>query len=142
MKLKAEKADGNGYRLNGTKFWITNGAYADTLVVYGKTGEGSRGITTFLIERAWKASRSARRWTSWECAARRLPSWCSTTASSRRECHGRGERRRRVLMSGLDYERTVLAGIQLGIMQACLDVVLPYVRERKQFGEADRQPSS
>jgi isovaleryl-CoA dehydrogenase len=79
MKLKAEQVQG-GYVLNGTKFWITNAAYADTLVVYAKTGEGSRGITTFLIERTCRASRSVRRSRRWECAGPHRRSWCSTTA--------------------------------------------------------------
>ena len=82
MKLKAEKS-GNGYRLNGTKFWITNGANADTLVVYAKTGEGSRGITAFLIEKDMEGFAPGRKSTSLGCAGRRPPSWCSTTASSR-----------------------------------------------------------
>ena len=135
MKLKAEKADG-GYVLNGTKFWITNAAYADTLVVYAKTGEGSRGITTFIIEKDMEGFGIGQKLD--KMGMRGSP----TAELTFNDCFvpeenvmgpvngGVG-----VLMSGLDYERTVLAGIQLGIMQACLDVVLPYVRERKQFGK-------
>ena len=135
MKLKAEKV-GNGYRLNGTKFWITNGAYADTLVVYGKTGEGSRGITAFLIEKGTEGFSIGQKID--KIGMRGSP----TTELVFDDCFvppenvlGEENKGVEVLMSGLDYERTVLAGIQIGIMQACLDVVLPYVRERKQFGK-------
>lgn len=135
MKLKADQVDG-GYRLNGTKFWITNAAYAQTLVVYAKTGEGSKGITTFIIEKGMPGF----------SIGQKIPKMGMRGSPTAElvfdDCFvpddnvmgplngGVG-----VLMSGLDYERTVLAGIQLGIMQACLDVVLPYVRERKQFGK-------
>jgi isovaleryl-CoA dehydrogenase len=136
MKLKAEKVQG-GYVLNGTKFWITNAAYADTLVVYAKTGEGSRGITTFLIEKGMKGFAIGQKLD--KMGMRGSP----TAELIFDECEVPDEQVMGpvnggvgVLMSGLDYERTVLAGIQLGIMQACLDVVLPYVRERKQFGKA------
>jgi len=135
MKLKAEKV-GNGYRLNGTKFWITNGAYADTLVVYGKTGEGSRGITAFLIEKGTEGFSIGQKID--KIGMRGSP----TSELVFDDCFvppenvlGEENKGVEVLMSGLDYERTVLAGIQIGIMQACLDVVLPYVRERKQFGK-------
>ena len=136
MKLKAEKV-GNGYRLNGTKFWITNGAHADTLVVYGKTGDGSRGITAFLIEKNMEGFSIGQKMD--KLGMRGSP----TSELVFDDCFvppenvlGEENKGVEVLMSGLDYERTVLAGIQLGIMQACLDVVLPYVRERKQFGKA------
>jgi isovaleryl-CoA dehydrogenase len=135
MKLKAEKK-GSSYILNGTKFWITNAPYADTLVVYAKTGEGSGGITTFLVEKGFKGFSIGQK-------IEKMGMRGSPTAELVFEdCEvpeenvmgplngGVG-----VLMSGLDYERTVLSGIQLGIMQACLDVVVPYVRERKQFGK-------
>jgi isovaleryl-CoA dehydrogenase len=135
MKLKAEKS-GNGYRLNGTKFWITNGQYADTLVVYAKTGEGSRGITTFLIEKGMQGFSIGQKID--KLGMRGSP----TSELVFDDCFvppenvlGEENEGVKVLMSGLDYERTVLAGIQIGIMQACLDVVLPYVRERKQFGK-------
>ena len=136
MKLKAEKS-GNGYRLNGTKFWITNAEYADTLVVYAKTGEGSRGITTFLIEKGMEGFSIGQKID--KMGMRGSPTSelvfddCFVAAEQVMGPENGGVG---VLMSGLDYERTVLAGIQLGIMQACLDVVLPYVRERKQFGVA------
>jgi isovaleryl-CoA dehydrogenase len=136
MKLKADKVQG-GYVLNGTKFWITNAAYADTLVVYAKTGEGSRGITTFLIEKdmpgfsiGQKLDKMGMRGSP---TAELIFNDCEVPDENVMGPVNGGVG---VLMSGLDYERTVLAGIQLGIMQACLDVVLPYVRERKQFGKA------
>ncbi len=136
MKLKAEKVQG-GYVLNGTKFWITNAQYADTLVVYAKTGDGSRGITTFLIEKGMQGFSIGQKLD--KMGMRGSP----TAELIFDDCEVPDENVMGpvnggvgVLMSGLDYERTVLAGIQLGIMQACLDVVLPYVRERKQFGQA------
>jgi isovaleryl-CoA dehydrogenase len=135
MKLRAEKK-GDRYILNGTKFWITNAAYADTLVVYAKTGEGSRGITTFLIEKDFagfsigqKIDKMGMRGSP---TAELVFNDCEVPEANVMGPLNGGVG---VLMSGLDYERTVLAGIQLGIMQACLDVVLPYVRERKQFGQ-------
>jgi isovaleryl-CoA dehydrogenase len=135
MKLKAERVDG-GWRLNGTKFWITNAHYADTLVVYAKSGEGSRGITTFLIEKHFEGFSPGQKID--KMGMRGSP----TGELVFNDCFVPDENVMGpvnggvgVLMSGLDYERTVLAGIQLGIMQACLDVVLPYVRERKQFGK-------
>ena len=136
MKLKAERVQG-GYVLNGTKFWITNAAYADTLVVYAKTGEGSRGITTFLIEAGTPGFSIGQKID--KMGMRGSPTAELVFADceiSDEQVMGPENGGVGVLMSGLDYERTVLAGIQLGIMQACLDVVLPYVRERKQFGKA------
>ena len=134
MKLKAEAVQG-GYVLNGTKFWITNATHADTLVVYARTGEGSRGITTFLIEKGMpgfsigqKLDKMGMRGSP---TAELVFNDCEVPEENVMGPVNGGVG---VLMSGLDYERTVLAGIQLGIMQACLDVVLPYVRERKQFG--------
>jgi isovaleryl-CoA dehydrogenase len=136
MKLRAEHR-GDRYVLNGTKFWITNAAYADTLVVYAKTGEGSRGITTFLIEKGMpgfsigqKIDKMGMRGSP---TAELVFDDCEVPEENVMGPLNGGVG---VLMSGLDYERTVLAGIQLGIMQACLDVVLPYLRERKQFGQA------
>ena len=135
MKLRADKVQG-GYVLNGTKFWITNAHYADTLVVYAKTGEGSRGITTFIIEKDMLGFSVGQKID--KMGMRGSP----TGELVFNDCEVPDENVMGpvnggvgVLMSGLDYERTVLAGIQLGIMQACLDVVLPYVRERKQFGK-------
>lgn len=137
MKLKAEKVEG-GYRLNGTKFWITNAPYAETLVVYAKTqtDAGSRGITAFLIEKGFagfsigqKIDKVGMRGSP---TAELVFNDCFVPESAVMGPLNGGVK---VLMSGLDYERVVLSGIQLGIMQACLDVVLPYVRERKQFGQ-------
>ena len=134
MKLKAEAVDG-GFRLNGTKFWITNAPYADTLVVYAKTGEGSRGITAFLIEKdmpgfaiGQKIDKMGMRGSP---TAELVFDDCFVAEA---QVMGPLNGGVGVLMSGLDYERVVLSGIQLGIMQASLDVVIPYVRERKQFG--------
>ena len=135
MKLKAERVDG-GYRLNGTKFWITNAHHADTLVVYAKTGEGSRGITTFIIEKDMAGFSLGQKLD--KMGMRGSPTGelvfddCFVPDENVMGPVNGGVG---VLMSGLDYERTVLAGIQLGIMQACLDTVIPYVRERKQFGK-------
>jgi isovaleryl-CoA dehydrogenase len=136
MKLRADAVQG-GYVLNGTKFWITNAAYADTLVVYAKTApeSGSRGITAFLIEKdmpgfsiGQKIDKMGMRGSP---TAELVFDGCEVPeANVMGPLHGGVG----VLMSGLDYERAVLSGIGLGIMQACLDVVIPYVRERKQFG--------
>ena len=138
MQLKAEAVPG-GFRLNGTKFWITNGTIADVLVVYAKTpgDAGRRCITTFMIERGMEGFAVGQKID--KMGMRGSPT-CELVFT---ECLvpeemvigpvGGGAS---VLMSGLDYERTVLAGIQLGIMQACLDVVIPFVRERQQFGRA------
>jgi isovaleryl-CoA dehydrogenase len=135
MKLKADRVQG-GYVLNGTKFWITNAPYADTLVVYARTGEGSRGITTFLIEKdmpgfaiGQKIEKMGMRGSP---TAELVFTDCEVPDANVMGPVNGGVG---VLMSGLDYERTVLAGIQLGVMQACLDVVLPYLRERQQFGK-------
>ena len=137
MKLKADAVQG-GYVLNGTKFWITNAAYADTLVVYAKTspGEGSRGITAFLIEKdmagfsiGQKIDKMGMRGSP---TAELVFDDCEVPEKNVMGPENGGVG---VLMSGLDYERVVLSGIQLGIMQACLDCVLPYIRERKQFGQ-------
>jgi isovaleryl-CoA dehydrogenase len=135
MKLRAEAVQG-GYVLNGTKFWITNAAYADTLVVYAKTGEGSRGITAFLIEKdmpgfsiGQKIDKMGMRGSP---TAELVFNDCEVPEENIMGPLNGGVG---VLMSGLDYERAVLAGVQLGIMQACLDVVIPYVRERRQFGQ-------
>ena len=135
MKLKANPVQG-GYVLNGTKFWITNATYADTLVVYAKTGEGSGGITAFIIEKdmpgfsiGQKIDKMGMRGSP---TAELVFDNCEVPEANALGPVNGGVG---VLMSGLDFERAVLAGIPLGIMQACLDVVLPYVRERKQFGK-------
>ncbi|TRD11164.1 isovaleryl-CoA dehydrogenase [Erythrobacter insulae] len=141
MKLKAEATtkDGqDGYVLNGTKFWITNAPEADTLVVYAKTdgNAGSRGITAFLIEKGDAGFSIGQK-------IEKVGMKGSPTAElvfddcfvSEDRVMGPVNGGVGVLMSGLDYERVVLAGLQLGIMQACLDTVIPYLRERKQFGK-------
>jgi isovaleryl-CoA dehydrogenase len=138
MQLKAERR-GDRYVLNGAKFWITNAPHADTLVVYAKTapGEGSRGITAFLIEKGTpgfsvskKLDKMGMRGSD---TAELVFQDCEVPVEAIMGPENGGVG---VLMSGLDYERAVLAGGPLGIMQACLDVVLPYVRERQQFGRA------
>ncbi|MBX9815630.1 MAG: isovaleryl-CoA dehydrogenase [Proteobacteria bacterium SG_bin5] len=138
MKLRADKVQG-GYVLNGTKFWITNAAYADTLVVYAKTDPqgGSRGITTFLIERDMPGFSIGQKIDKMGMRGSPTAELVFTDCEVPQEnVMGPENGGVGVLMSGLDYERAVLAGIQLGVMQACLDVVLPYVRERRQFGQA------
>jgi isovaleryl-CoA dehydrogenase len=137
MRLKAEKK-GDRYVLNGTKFWITNAPHADTLVVYAKTSPeaASRGITTFIIEKGFPGFRVSQKLDKMGMRGSDTGELvfedCEVPEENvvGPENGGAG-----VLMSGLDYERTVLAAGPLGIMQACLDVVLPYVRERKQFGQ-------
>jgi isovaleryl-CoA dehydrogenase len=136
MKLKAT-ANGDSYVLNGTKFWITNAPTADTLVVYAKTGDGSGGITAFLIEKGMagfsvskKLDKLGMRGSD---TAELVFEDCVVPADNVMGPLNGGVG---VLMSGLDYERAVLAAGPIGIMQACLDVVIPYVRERKQFGKA------
>ena len=137
MKLKAEKVDG-GWRLNGTKFWITNGTYADTLVVYARTDAhaGSKGITAFLIERGMPGFSIGQKID--KMGLRGSPT-CELVFEDCRvadeQVMGPVNGGVGVLISGLDYERVVLAGMQIGIMQACLDTVIPYVRERRQFGK-------
>lgn len=137
MGLRADK-HGDHYRLNGTKFWITNAPEANTLVVYAKTRPeaGNQGISAFLVERGYpgftvsgKLDKMGMRGSD---TAELVFSDCEVPAENLLGPLNEGVG---VLMSGLDYERTVLAAGPLGIMQACLDVVLPYVRERKQFGK-------
>jgi isovaleryl-CoA dehydrogenase len=134
MRLRAEKV-GDAYVLNGTKFWITNAPHADVLVVYAKTG--ARAITAFLIEKGLagftvskKLDKLGMRGSD---TAELVFDDCRVPAEQVLGTEGDGVK---ILMSGLDYERAVLAAGPLGIMQACLDVVLPYVRDRKQFGVA------
>ncbi len=138
MKTRAERK-GDRYVLNGTKMWITNGPHADTLVVYAKTdpNAGARGITAFLIEKGFKGFSTAQKLDklgmrgSDTCEL--VFDDCEVPAENILGTVGEGVN---VLMSGLDYERVVLAAGPLGIMQACMDVVMPYVRERKQFGKS------
>ncbi len=137
MKLKAEARGNDRFVLNGTKFWITNAPSASTLVVYAKTDPeaGPRGITAFLVERdmagfsvSKKLDKMGMRGSD---TAELVFEDCEVPADNVLGRVGEGAK---ILMSGLDYERAVLAAGPIGIMQACLDVVLPYVRERKQFG--------
>ena len=138
MATRAEKK-GDRYVLNGSKMWITNGTDADTLVVYAKTdpAAGPRGITAFLIEKGMKGFRVAQKLD--KLGMRGSPTAelvfddCAVPAEN---VLGQPNEGVRVLMSGLDYERVVLAGGPLGIMQACLDAVIPYLHDRKQFGKA------
>ena len=139
MRLRADKRGDDRYVLNGTKLWITNAHYAETLVVYAKTepDAGPRGITAFLVEKGFKGFRPAQKLD--KLGMRGSPTSelvfedCEVPAEN---VLGRVNEGVRVLMSGLDYERAVLAAGPLGIMQACLDVCVPYVHERKQFGQA------
>lgn len=138
MKLRAErKAD--RWILNGTKMWITNGPDADVLVVYAKTDPqaGARGITAFLIEKGYKGFGIAQKLDKLGMRGSHTGELvfedCEVPDENVLGGVGRGVT---VLMSGLDYERTVLSGGPLGIMSACMDVVVPYVHERKQFGQA------
>ncbi|ATJ82408.1 isovaleryl-CoA dehydrogenase [Halomonas beimenensis] len=138
MKLRARK-DGDRYILNGNKMWITNGPDADVLVVYAKTDPdaGSKGITAFIIEKGMKGFSTAQKL---DKLGMRGSNTCELVFE---DCEvpeenvlgevGRGVR---VLMSGLDYERTVLAAGPIGIMQAAMDVVVPYIHERKQFDQS------
>ena len=138
MALRAEKR-GDRYVLNGSKMWITNGPDADVLVVYAKTdpAAGAKGITAFLVEKGFDGFSTAQKLDklgmrgSNTCEL--VFSDCDVPAENVMGSEGEGVR---VLMSGLDYERVVLAGIGIGIMHACLDVVMPYVHERRQFGQA------
>ena len=138
MRTKAEKK-GDRYILNGSKMWITNGPDADTLVVYAKTDpeKAQHGITAFLIEKGMKGFSTAQKL---DKLGMRGSNTCELVFQ---DCEvpeenvlGQLNGGVRVLMSGLDYERAVLAAGPLGIMQACMDVVVPYVHERKQFGKS------
>ena len=137
MTLRAEK-QGDHYVLNGSKMWITNGPDADTYVIYAKTNitAGSKGITAFIVERNYpgfsrqqKLDKLGMRGSN---TCELVFENCQVPAENILGGEGRGVA---VLMSGLDYERTVLSGGPVGIMQACLDVVLPYIHERKQFDQ-------
>lgn len=138
MKLKAEK-QGDKYILNGTKMWITNGPHADVLVVYAKTDPqaGSKGITAFIIEKDFPGFSVGKKLD--KLGMRGSPTAelifenCEVPAEN---ILGEENRGVRVLMSGLDYERAVLSGGCLGIMEACMDVVVPYIHDRQQFGQS------
>ena len=136
MKLRADKK-GDYYVLNGSKMWITNGPDAATVVVYAKTdaGAGAKGITAFIVEKEYKGFTPARKL---DKLGMRGSNTCELVFQ---DCEvpednvlGKVNQGMTVLMSGLDYERAVLAGGPLGIMQACMDVVVPYVHQRVQFG--------
>jgi len=138
MKLRADRK-GDRYLLNGNKMWITNGPDADTLIVYAKTDvtAGSRGITAFIVEKGFQGFSTAQKL---DKLGMRGSNTCELVFQ---DCEipeenvlGQVGRGVQVLMSGLDYERVVLSGGPLGIMAACLDVVVPYLHERKQFGKA------
>lgn len=137
MKLRAEKRN-DRYVLNGTKMWITNGPDADTLVVYGKTDSeaGSKGITAFLVEKTFKGFSTGVKLDKLGMrgsnTAELIFEDCDVPLENVLGVEGRGVN---VLMSGLDYERVVLAAGPVGIMAAALDVVVPFVHERKQFGQ-------
>jgi len=138
MRLKAEKR-GDRYVLNGSKMWITNAPAADTLVVYAKTdaSAGSRGISAFLVERGFKGFSVAQKLDKLGMRGSETGELvfedCEIPAENMMGPLNGGAK---ILMSGLDYERAVLSAGPIGIMQACMDVVMPYVRERKQFGES------
>jgi isovaleryl-CoA dehydrogenase len=138
MQLRAEKRPG-GYALTGRKMWITNGPDADVVVVYAKTdpAAGPRGITAFIVEKGWKGFWSAQKLDKLGMRG------SSTSELVFEDCQvpeenvlGRLNGGVGVLMRGLDYERAVLGGGPLGLMAAALDLVLPYIHERKQFGQA------
>ncbi|HQY43569.1 MAG TPA: isovaleryl-CoA dehydrogenase [Paracoccaceae bacterium] len=137
MKLRADRRNGY-YLLNGSKYWITNGPDADTLVVYAKTDPeaGSKGMTAFLVEKGWKGFIQGPHFDKMGMRGSNTGELifenCEVPFENVLGEEGRGVR---VLMSGLDFERVVLSGIGTGIMAACLDEVMPYVRERKQFGQ-------
>ena len=137
MRLKAER-HGDRYVLSGSKMWITNGPDADTLVVYAKTdpAAGPRGITAFIVEKNMPGFTTAQKL---EKLGMRGSNTCELVFDGcevpEANVLGKEGRGVNVLMSGLDYERAVLAGGSLGIMDACMDVVLPYVHERRQFGQ-------
>ena len=137
MRLRADKNNGR-YILNGTKMWITNGPDADTLIIYAKTDPdaGPKGITAFIVEKSFKGFSTTHKL---DKLGMRGSNTCELVFADcevpeenvlGRECGGVS-----ILMSGLDFERAVLAAGPLGIMQSCMDVVLPYVHDRRQFGE-------
>ncbi|WP_312270828.1 isovaleryl-CoA dehydrogenase [Pseudomonas sp.] len=138
MKLRAEK-QGDRYILNGTKTWITNGPDANTYVIYAKTDldKGPHGITAFIVERDWKGfSRSNK----FDKLGMRGSNTCQLFFDGvevpEENILGALNGGVKVLMSGLDYERVVLSGGPVGIMQACMDVIVPYIHDRKQFGQS------
>jgi isovaleryl-CoA dehydrogenase len=138
MKLKAEKK-GDRYVLNGSKMWITNGGDADTLVVYAKTdpAAGARGMTAFIVEKGWKGfSHGTHLDKLGMRGSNTYPLFFEDCEVPEENILGGIGNGTKVLMSGLDYERAVLSGGPLGIMAACMDVVVPYLHDRKQFGQS------
>ncbi len=137
MKLRAEKK-GDRYVLNGSKMWITNGGDADVLVVYAKTdpAAGPRGITAFIVEKGMKGFTAGNKLDKLGMrGSNTYPLFFENCEVPEENVLGKVNEGVKVLMSGLDYERAVLAGGPLGIMAACMDVVLPYVHERRQFSQ-------
>ncbi len=138
LRLKAEKK-GDHYVLNGNKMWITNGPDADTYVIYAKTdvNAGSKGITAFIVERGFKGFSQAQKLDKLGMRGSNTCELvfenCEVPAENILGTEGGGVK---VLMSGLDYERAVLSGGPVGIMQACMDIVVPYIHERKQFNKS------
>ncbi|MBB5018548.1 isovaleryl-CoA dehydrogenase [Chitinivorax tropicus] len=138
MKLRADK-QGDRYVLNGSKMWITNGGDADVLVVYAKTDTvaGAKGITAFLIEKGMKGFSAGSKLDKLGMrGSNTYPLFFDDVEVPEENVLGQVGKGVNVLMSGLDFERAVLSGGPLGIMQACMDAVVPYVHERKQFGQA------
>ena len=138
MKLRGEQR-GDRYVLNGSKMWITNGGDADTLVVYGKTdpGAGPKGITAFIVEKSYKGLTFGTKLDKLGMrGSNTYPVFFEDCEVPEENILGGLGKGVNVLMSGLDYERAVLSGGPLGIMAACMDVVLPYMHERKQFGQS------
>ncbi|MCK6426168.1 MAG: isovaleryl-CoA dehydrogenase [Burkholderiaceae bacterium] len=138
MKLRAEKK-GDRYVLNGSKMWITNGGDADTLVVYAKTEPelGARGMTAFIVEKGFKGFSKGEHLDKLGMrGSNTYPLFFDDCEVPEENVLGGEGNGAKVLMSGLDYERVVLSGGPLGIMAACLDVVVPFVHERKQFGQS------
>ncbi|MEO8924726.1 MAG: acyl-CoA dehydrogenase family protein, partial [Caldimonas sp.] len=142
MKLRAERVSGKSgdrYVLNGSKMWITNGGDADTMIVYAKTApeRGAGGMTAFIVEKGFKGLSYGTKLDKLGMrGSNTYPIFftdCEVPAENVLGAEGGGVK---VLMSGLDYERAVLSGGPLGIMAACMDVVLPFVHERKQFGQS------
>ncbi len=138
MKLRAD-LQGDRYVLNGSKMWITNGGDADTLIVYAKTdaAAGSRGLTAFIVEKGFKGFRPGKHLDKLGMrGSNTFPLYFEDCEVPVENVLGQVGQGAQVLMSGLDYERVVLSGGPLGLMAAALDVVVPYIHERKQFGQA------
>jgi isovaleryl-CoA dehydrogenase len=139
MRTRAERKQNDRFLLNGTKMWITNGPIADLIIVYAKTGNPAerKNITAFLVERKFSGFSTAQKLDKLGMRGSDTGELvfenCDVPAEN---VLGGVDQGMRVLMSGLDYERAVLAAGPVGIMQACMDLVLPYVRQRKQFGQA------